>query len=414
MNDSLSSQQLKELYDQDEPGNRLWFKHIVDTYVEAANALSLKSLPIDEQLLLERLLIDLVEAWVDREGIMPESDPFVHQTDDLGGLLKRCAKYFMANPYLDSHLLMEQLAPYKRETNPSRDQCIDYRQPGNADFKVQPRYPRLSSWPIPPSEMPILYACYCGAQGEGLAHYLKSQNLKTPYIQYVELLNLIKGCASFYVQKRVLNFVGEKTGWFSGKRNIQREANLAEVALINRIIKRPALLPLAVMRGNWRLIFRNFIGGLWSVIPMFVAAICASLDLTGGTVFFSLWFLGNLLTRIYLRQHELDEALVIYNNFMNNLYQPNGYQAWIPRSVFEIKRVVHQLLDAGEKLPNDAELLLGDLTDEEFVTYHVEHIGDPFDGETLRLSLLRKLTGASNIADSFSDKYTPYTPRVDN
>ena len=147
---------------------------------------------------------------------------------------------------------------------------------------------------------------------------------------------------------------------------------------------------------------------------MFVAAICASLDLTGGTVFFSLWFLRNLLTRIYLRHDELDETLVIYDNFMKNLYQPDGYQAWIPRSVFEIERVVHQLLDAGEKLPLDAALLLGDLTDKEFVSYHVEHIGDPFDGETLRLSLLRKLTGASNIADSFSDKYTTYTPRVDN
>lgn len=320
----------------------------------------------------------------------------------------------MGNPYLESHLLTEQLRPLNRETKSLTDQWIDYRQPGNADFKVQPRYPRLSSWPIPPYEIPILYACYCGAQGEGFAHYLKSQNLKTPYIQYVELLNLIKGCASFYVQKRVLSSVGEKTSWFSGKRNIQSEANLAEVALLSRIIKRPTLLPVAVMQGNWRLIFRSFLVGVWNVIPIFGATICASLDLTAGTIFFSLWFLGNLLASIYLKHHEVDEALVIYNNFMNNLYQPDGYQAWIPRSVFEIKRVVHQLLDAGEKLPLDAELLLEDLTGKELVTYHVKPIGDPFNGETLRLSLLRKLTGSSNIADSFSDKYTPYTPRVDN
>ena len=381
MNDSLSSQQLQELYDQDEPGNRLWFKSTVDTYLEVAKALELESLPLHERFLLERLLIDLVEAWVDREGLTPEADPFVRQTDDLRKLLTRCAKYFMGNPYLESHLLTEQLRPLNREKKPLKDQTIDYRQPGNADFKVQPRYPRLSSWPIPSYEIPILYACYCGAQERDWL-YLKSQNLKTPYIQYVELLNLIKGCASFYVQKRVLSSVGEKTSWFSGKRNIQREANLAEVAFLSRIIKRPALLAVAVMQGNWRLIFRIFAGGLWSVIPMFVAAVCAGLDLTAGTIFFSLWFLGNLLTKIYMRDDELDETLVIYNNFMKNLYQPDGHQAWIPRSVFEIKRVVHQLLDAGEKLPLDAELLLEDLTGKELINYHVEPIGDPFNGET--------------------------------
>jgi hypothetical protein len=165
-------------------------------------------LPLDERFLLERLLIDLVEAWVGPEGITPETDPYVRQTDDLRILLTKCAKYFMGNPYLESHLLTEQLRPLNRETKSLTDQWIDYRQPGNADFKVQPRYPRLSSWPIPPYEIPILYACYCGAQGEGFAHYLKSQNLKTPYIQYVELLNLIKGCASFYVQKKSSQFSG--------------------------------------------------------------------------------------------------------------------------------------------------------------------------------------------------------------
>lgn len=410
MSETWTAEQLEELYDNNSPQNRTWFYYVVNDYVEVTKALNLSSLPWSEGRLLEVLLIDLVESWIDREGIGPETEPYAHQTDDLRRLIIRCAKYFMGNPYLESHLVSLKQSPWKAHDEWS----VDFRGTGTADFTVQPRFPRLRWFAIPRNQVPILYECFCGAQSEGFIHFLRSERLEAPYIKYLELLNLLKAKASFSARKLVLNNVDEQTKLLSRKRNVEREQMFAEVTLFSQVIERPSLIFFAISKGYWSYLFFRFRRVAWRLVPLFAASLCASLDFLGGAVLFGLWFLRQALVHRDAELNRLDRTLIIYNDYMNNLYQRGESPSFMPRSPFELKRIVEQLVDAGEALPLDVELLLRDLEGTQLSeNFHYEDIGSPFDGEALRLSLLRKLSGASNLADTLRVIYPGFIRRDD-
>lgn len=376
----------------DEP-HVAWLESAVDAYACAARDLELESLPFFEKHLLERILIELVLSWTVREKLEAEADLTLVQRDCLIDTIRRVAEHFTRNVWLDYELERGKV----QTVSENGIVTVDYRDPRNADFKIQPRYPRLCWQHTPTYETPILYMSFCGAQ-ESLIGYLKREQLSAPYIKYVELINILKSQASFCVKEQIYSNVRAKTKWFSGKRNETAENDEAELLLFMRTIAGPSLWLAALLQGNRAFLFSRFLWGGWRAFPMIAATVCAALGSVAGTVFFGLWFLRNVQSPPDPSLDRINKPLIIYNDFIRSLSVPEKRIEWYPRSVYEIQRIVDQLIDVGESMPVEVVLLLNDLTGHEYLLdSNLEYFdGAPFDGKTLRLALDEKLAKEVN------------------
>ena len=339
-------------------GHCAWLDSVLEIYVQTAHKLELAALPYSEKYLLERILIDLVLSWIDRENLKPEVGLTHSQRDCLGDTLRRVAEHFMRNVWLAYELEHGKVQTMSENGTVT----VDYRNPRNADFQIQPRYPKLCWQHTPTYETPILYMCFCGAQ-DSLVTYLGREQLSAPYIKYVDLINILKSQASFCAQEQIYKNVRARTKWFSGQRNETAENNEAELLLFTRTIAGPSLWLVALSQGNRAFMFSRFLWGVWRVFPIVAATVCAALDFLAGAVFFSLWFLRNVQSAPDPSLNRINKPLIIYNDFIRSLSMPDGRIEWYPRSVYEIQRIVDQLIDAGERMPMDVVLLLNTYED---------------------------------------------------
>lgn len=368
----------------DSEGQSAWLDSVLRIYVQTAHELELTSLPYSEKYLLERILIDLVLSWVDREYLKPEVDLAPSQRDSLRDTIWRVAEHFVTNVWLSYELEHGKV----QTVSENGTVTVDYRNPRNADFKIQPRYPKLCWHHTRTHETPILYISFCGAQ-DSLIRYLKQEQLSAPYIKYVDLINILKSQASFCVQEQIYSNVRARTKWFSGKRNDTAENNEAELLLFTRTMAGPSLWLVAFFQGNRAFMFSRFLWGVWRVFPIVAATVCAALDYFAGAVFFALWFLRNVQSAPDPSLNRINKPLIIYNDFIRSLSKPDKRIEWYPRSVYEIQRIVDQLIDAGESMPVDVILLLNDLRGHEcLLDSNLKYFdGAPFDGNTLRVAI---------------------------